>query len=58
MVPPCYPDEGCFLAMDGSVLLDDPNAFLGQVLKGRGVPNHEYAPDYLPSSAPPCKAEG
>ena len=26
---------------DGSVLLDDdPNAFLGQVLKGRGVPNH------------------
>ena len=28
--------------MDGSVLLDDPNAFLGQVLKGRrGVPNHK-----------------
>ena len=44
MVSPCYPDEGCFLAMqDGSVLLDDPipNAFLGRVLKGRGVPNHE-----------------
>ncbi len=38
---PCYPDEGCFLAMDGSVLLDDPNAYLGRVLKGRGVPNHE-----------------
>ena len=27
--------------MDGSVLLDDPNAYLGQVLKGRGVPNDE-----------------
>jgi len=26
--------------MDGSVLLDDPNAYLGRVLKGRGVPNH------------------
>ena len=40
MGSPCYPDEGCFLAMDGSVLLDDPNAYLGRVLKGRGVPNH------------------
>ena len=39
MGSPCYPDEGCFLAMDGSVLLDDPNAYLGRVLKGRGVPN-------------------
>ena len=27
--------------MDGSVLLDDPNAYLGRVLKGRGVPNHD-----------------
>ena len=34
MGSPCYPDEGCFLAMgDGSVLLDDLNAYLGQVLK-------------------------
>ena len=41
MGSPCYPDEGCFLAMDGSVLLDDPNAYLGRVLKGRGAPNHE-----------------
>ena len=41
MGSPCYPDEGCFLAMDGSVLLDDPNAYLGRVLKGRGVPNHQ-----------------
>jgi hypothetical protein len=24
---------------DGSVLLDNPNAYLGRVLKGRGVPN-------------------
>ena len=42
MGSPCYPDEGCFLAMDGSVLSDDPNAYLGRVLKGRqrrGVPN-------------------
>ena len=41
MGSPCYPDEGCFLAMDGSVLLDDPNSYLGRVLKGRGVHNHE-----------------
>ena len=33
--------KDAFWPWAGSVLLDDPNAYLGRVLKGRGVPNHE-----------------
>ena len=38
----CYPRTKDVLSgHDGSVRLDDPNAFLGPVLKGRGVLNHD-----------------